>query len=43
VLIFFLFKLLRSNTFDTRIDRIIVLALCYIIWFGILPLISFWQ
>jgi 4-hydroxybenzoate polyprenyltransferase len=43
VLIFFLFKLLRSNAFDTRIDGIIVLALCYIVWFGLLPLISFWQ
>ena len=43
VLIFFLLKLLRSNAFDARIDRIMALALCYIIWFGILPLISFWR
>jgi len=43
VLIFFLFKLLWSNKFDRRIDSIIALALCYIIWFGLLPLISFWH
>lgn len=43
VLVFFLFKLLWSGTFDRRIDGIIALALCYIIWFGLLPLISFWQ
>jgi hypothetical protein len=43
VLIFFLFKLLWSNKFDGRINHIMALALCYITWFGILPLISFWQ
>ncbi len=43
VLIFFLFRLLWSNKFDRRIDGIIALALCYIIWFGLLPLISFWH
>ncbi|HVO67246.1 MAG TPA: prenyltransferase [Syntrophales bacterium] len=43
VLIIFLFRLLWSNAFDRRIDRVMALALCYIIWFGLLPLISFWR
>jgi len=41
VLLHFLLKLLRSNYFDRRIDSIMALALGYIIWFGLLPLISF--
>jgi 1,4-dihydroxy-2-naphthoate octaprenyltransferase len=43
LLIYFLLKLLRSNDFDRRIDVIMALALGYIIWFGLLPLISLLQ
>lgn len=43
VLLYFLIKLLRSNDFDKRIDVMMALALGYIIWFGLLPLISFLQ
>ncbi|MGZ6250372.1 MAG: NAD(P)H-dependent oxidoreductase, partial [Syntrophales bacterium] len=43
VLLYFLFRLLRSNDFDRRIDIIMALALGYIIWFGLLPLISLLQ
>jgi 4-hydroxybenzoate polyprenyltransferase len=43
LLLYFLLKLLRSNDFDRRIDVIMALALGYIIWFGILPLISLLQ
>ncbi|HUH66385.1 MAG TPA: hypothetical protein VLZ07_08130, partial [Syntrophales bacterium] len=42
-LLYFLIDLLRSKYFDRRIDGIMALALGYIIWFGILPLISFLQ
>jgi 1,4-dihydroxy-2-naphthoate octaprenyltransferase len=40
-LLYFLLKLLRANDFDKRIDVIMAVALGYIIWFGLLPLISF--
>ena len=43
VLLYFLLRLLRSNDFDRRIDVIMALALGYIIWFGLLPLISLLQ
>ncbi|MGZ6236774.1 MAG: prenyltransferase [Syntrophales bacterium] len=43
VLLYFLVRLLRSNDFDRRIDAIMALALGYIIWFGLLPLISLLQ
>jgi 1,4-dihydroxy-2-naphthoate polyprenyltransferase len=43
VLLYFLLKLLGSNDFDKRINVIMALALGYIIWFGLLPLISFLQ
>jgi hypothetical protein len=43
LLLYFLLKLLRSNDFDRRIDVIMALALGYIIWFGLLPLISLLQ
>ena len=43
VLLYFLLKLFGSNDFDKRIDVIMALALGYIIWFGLLPLISFLQ
>jgi 1,4-dihydroxy-2-naphthoate octaprenyltransferase len=41
ILLVALFKLLKSGNFDRRIDGIMVLALSYIIWFGLIPLISF--
>jgi len=40
ILLLALFKLMRSNNFDQRIDRIMALSLSYIIWFGLIPLIS---
>jgi len=41
ILLFALFKLIQSGNYDRRIDGIMVLALSYIIWFGLIPLISF--
>ena len=41
ILLIALFKFLRSGNYDRRIDGIMVLALSYIIWFGLIPLISF--
>jgi len=41
ILLLALFKLIRSGNYDRRIDGIMVLALSYIIWFGLIPLISF--
>ena len=41
VLLLALFKLIKSGNYDRRIDGIMVLALSYIIWFGLIPLISF--
>ena len=41
VLLLALFKLIQSGNYDRRIDGIMVLALSYIIWFGLIPLISF--
>ena len=43
VLLYFLLRLLRSNDFDRRVDAIMALALGYIIWFPLLPLISLLQ
>jgi hypothetical protein len=43
VLLYFLLKFFRSNEFDKRIDVIMALALGYIIWFALLPLISLLQ
>jgi 1,4-dihydroxy-2-naphthoate octaprenyltransferase len=43
VLLYFLLKFFRSNDFDKRIDAIMALALGYIIWFALLPLISLLQ
>jgi len=36
-----LFRLMKSGNYDRRIDGIMALALSYIIWFGLIPLISF--
>jgi 1,4-dihydroxy-2-naphthoate octaprenyltransferase len=41
LLLLALFKLIRSGNYDRRIDGIMVLALSFIIWFGLIPLISF--
>jgi len=41
LLLLALFKLIRSGNYDRRIDGIMALALSYIIWFGLIPLISF--
>jgi 1,4-dihydroxy-2-naphthoate octaprenyltransferase len=41
ILLLVLFKLIRSGNYDRRIDGIMALALSYIIWFGLIPFISF--
>jgi 4-hydroxybenzoate polyprenyltransferase len=41
MLLIALFKFIRSGNLDRRIDGIMFLALSYIIWFGLIPLISF--
>ncbi len=41
ILLLALIKLIQSGNYDRRIDGIMVLALSYIIWFGLIPLISF--
>jgi 1,4-dihydroxy-2-naphthoate polyprenyltransferase len=41
VLMSALFKFIQSGNYDRRIDGIMALALSYIIWFGLIPLISF--
>lgn len=43
MLLYLLLGLLRSNDFDRRINLIMAIALGYIIWFGLLPLISLLQ
>ena len=35
------YGLLRSEAYDRRIDNVMPLALSYIIWFGVIPLVSF--
>ena len=41
ILLLALFRLIRSGNYDRRIDGIMALALSFIIWFGLIPLISF--
>ncbi len=41
ILMIALFKLIQSRNYDRRIDGIMAVALSYIIWFGLIPLISF--
>jgi 1,4-dihydroxy-2-naphthoate octaprenyltransferase len=41
ILLIALFKFIQSGNYDRRIDGIMALALSYIIWFGLIPLISF--
>jgi 1,4-dihydroxy-2-naphthoate octaprenyltransferase len=40
ILLFVLFKLIQSRNYDRKIDGIMTLSLSYIIWFGIIPLLS---
>jgi 1,4-dihydroxy-2-naphthoate polyprenyltransferase len=40
VLLLALFQLIRSNQYDRRINGVMTLSLTYIIWFGLIPLIS---
>jgi 1,4-dihydroxy-2-naphthoate polyprenyltransferase len=42
-LIFLLFRLMKSGFYDRRINQVMGLSLGYIIWFGILPLLSLVQ
>ena len=41
IFIYALWKLLQSNLYDRRIDGVMIISLTYIIWFGLLPFISF--
>ena len=41
LLLFSLYQFIQSQNYDRRIDGIMTLALSYIIWFGLIPLISF--
>jgi 1,4-dihydroxy-2-naphthoate octaprenyltransferase len=41
LLLVVLIKFIRSKNYDRRMDGIMFLALSYIVWFGIIPLISF--
>jgi 1,4-dihydroxy-2-naphthoate octaprenyltransferase len=41
ILLLALLRLMKSGNYDRRIDGIMVLALSYIVWFGLIPLISF--
>jgi 1,4-dihydroxy-2-naphthoate polyprenyltransferase len=41
VLLWALAGLMRSKSYDMRIDKVLSLALSYIIWFGVFPLVSF--
>jgi hypothetical protein len=40
IILLALSKLIRSNNFDKRIDGMMALSLAYILWFGIIPIIS---
>jgi 1,4-dihydroxy-2-naphthoate octaprenyltransferase len=40
VLLTVLFKLMRSAHFDRKINRVMVLTLLYMLWFGLIPLLS---
>jgi 1,4-dihydroxy-2-naphthoate octaprenyltransferase len=42
VLLFLLFRYLKSNHYEGRINSIMGLGLAYIIWFGLLPMIAVW-
>jgi len=42
LLIHELLKLLKSQWFDRRIDKVLVMSLSYILWFGLLPVLSMW-
>jgi 1,4-dihydroxy-2-naphthoate octaprenyltransferase len=40
ILLLALSKLMRFNRLDERIDKVMALSLAYIIWFGLIPIIS---
>jgi 1,4-dihydroxy-2-naphthoate octaprenyltransferase len=40
ILLTVLFKLMRSAHFDRKINKIMVLTLSYMLWFGLIPLLS---
>ena len=40
ILLYALFRLLKSGLYDRRIDGVMVLSLTYILWFGLLPFIA---
>jgi 1,4-dihydroxy-2-naphthoate octaprenyltransferase len=42
LLVYFVFRLSRSDRLQGRIDREMALALSYVIWFGVLPLYALW-
>jgi 1,4-dihydroxy-2-naphthoate polyprenyltransferase len=42
ILLVFLLRFLRANRYEGRINGILALALSYIIWFGLLPIIAIW-
>jgi 1,4-dihydroxy-2-naphthoate octaprenyltransferase len=42
ILLWSLLRFLRSDRLDGRINGILALALSYIIWFGLLPIIAIW-
>jgi len=41
VLVTVLFRLIRSGHFDRKINKVMVLTLSYMLWFGLIPLLSF--
>jgi 1,4-dihydroxy-2-naphthoate octaprenyltransferase len=42
LLLFFVVLFLRSNNYEGRINGLMGLAMAYIIWFGLLPIIAIW-
>lgn len=42
ILVYDLFKLMKTNYYEKRINREMGLSLSYIIWFGLIPLFSLW-
>ena len=43
ILVFYLVALLQKRKFERKINREMGLSLAYIIWFGLLPLLSLWR
>lgn len=42
ILVYYLFRLMKTHDYDKRINREMGLSLSYIIWFGLIPLFSLW-